>query len=99
MEKVKTKIVLTIIVASLIVIGIAVFLLNSAGVQRSLKDIQSNYTGGLKRTVEVLDYSGNVIRTYSGKIDIEEKTNNEIKFELDGKRYIIYNCPVIVEEK
>lgn len=56
--------------------------------------------GGLDRIVTVYDNSGNPIATYEGKIDIEESEyGNKVKFDLDGKRVILYNCSVIIEEK
>jgi hypothetical protein len=70
---------------------------------REMKDMQSSVTG-LDRTVEVYDYTGNLMKTYKGKIDIQDKNSDgkqtvgKVKFELNGKRVIIYNAVVIVEE-
>ena len=48
----------------------------------------------------VYDYGGNKLKTYEGKIDVEENSNgNKVFFELDGKRVVIYNAVVISEEK
>lgn len=67
---------------------------------RVVKDFDSNMDGGLDRTVTVYDSSGNQIAVYEGKIDIEDSEyGNKVKFDLDGKRVILYNCSVIVEEK
>lgn len=67
---------------------------------RAVKDFDSNMDGGLDRTVTVYDNSGNQIAVYEGKIDIEDSEyGNKVKFDLDGKRVILYNCSVIVEEK
>ena len=78
-----------------IIVGVvAVFLvitviLNKASVQRTLKSINSEYAGGLDRTVTVYDYSGNEITSYTGKIDVEDsETGGKVKFDLDGKRTI-----------
>ncbi len=88
-----------------IIVGVvAVFLvitviLNKASVQRTLKSINSEYAGGLDRTVTVYDYSGNEITSYTGKIDVEDsETGGKVKFDLDGKRTIIYGGIVIVQE-
>jgi uncharacterized protein YoxC len=88
-----------------IIVGVvAVFLvitviLNKASVQRTLKSINSEYAGGLDRTVTVYDYDGNEIATYVGKIDVEDtETGGKVKFDLDGKRTIIYGGIVIVQE-
>lgn len=67
---------------------------------RTVKDFGSDMTGGLDRTVTVYDNAGNQIAVYEGKIDIEDSEyGNKVKFDLDGKRVILYNCSVIVEEK
>lgn len=62
---------------------------------RAMTDIKSNVTGGLNRTVNIYNYQGELIATYTGKIDLEVSENcNKAKFDLDGKRYIYYNCIV-----
>ena len=74
-------------------------LVGCQSLERDIKDIESDWTG-LDRMVEVYDYSGNLIKTYEGKIDIEDsETGGKIKFDVDGHRYIIYNAIVVVEEK
>ena len=91
----KNKIILTIGVFSLI----AAIFTGCASWERGVKDFTSDFSGGLDRTVEVYDYSGNLLKTYEGRIDIEyTETGNEVKFDLNGKRKIIYNAIVIVEE-
>jgi uncharacterized lipoprotein YehR (DUF1307 family) len=68
--------------------------------KRSIKDTQSEWTGGLNRQVTVYANDGTVIKTYEGKLDIEDtEAGNKIKFDLNGKRVILYNATVIVEEK
>lgn len=68
--------------------------------QRSVKTFRSEYTGGLERKVEVYSSSGQLLRTYEGKLDIEaNEYGNKVLFDIDGKRVIIYNATVIVEEK
>lgn len=62
---------------------------------RMTTDIKSDIGGGLNRTVNIYNYQGELIATYTGKIDLEVSDNcNKIKFDLDGKRYIYYNCTV-----
>lgn len=63
-----------------------------SSLDRALVDIDSDLNGGLNRTINVYTADGNIIATYSGKIDIEENEGGYIKFDLDGKRYIYYNC-------
>lgn len=63
------------------------------------KDIGSSVSG-LNRTLYVYDQNGQLVKTYKGKFDIEvNEYGNKVKFDLDGKRVMIYNMQVIVEEK
>lgn len=75
-------------------------LTSCASVERGMKDMKSELSGGLNRTVNVYSMTGELIKSVEGKIDIEESdSNNKVKFELDGKRYIYYNCMIEVIEK
>jgi hypothetical protein len=95
-KNMKKKIILSIISVCLTIATVT----GCASLDRGIKDINSDIGGGLYRTVEVYDYSGNLLKTYTGKLDIKETaTGNEVKFDLDGKRYIFYNAIVIVEEQ
>lgn len=38
---------------------------------RMVKDIESDYGGGLHRRITVYDYNGNVIQTWEGKFDTQ----------------------------
>jgi hypothetical protein len=79
---------------------IALGVTSCASFERGMKDMKSELSGGLKRTVNVYGRNGDLIASYEGKIDIEDSDNcNKVKFELDGKRYIYYNCQVEVIEK
>ena len=69
----------------------------SEATKRSMKSIQSEYGGGLNRTVTVYDYSGNEIDSWTGKFDVSED-ENKVFFDLDGKRVIIRGGIVINEE-
>jgi hypothetical protein len=93
----KVIILLVIFVA---LIASFIFTFFTATGKRHLKNIVSNTSGGLDRVVTVYDYSENKVKTYEGKIDIEDyEEGSKIKFDLNGKRIIIYNSPVIIEEK
>ncbi len=65
--------------------------------QRSCKTWQSEVSGGLNRTVNVYSYTGELIASYTGRIDVEEN-ESKVLFDLDGKRYIYYNALVEVIE-
>ena len=94
--KMKMKIKIVSLVASL------ALLLTLTGCdeswERTKKDWDSNYNGGLKRSISVYSYDGNLLKTYEGKCDIEENDSNKVLFDIDGKRVIIYNAVVIAEE-
>lgn len=79
---------------SIATLGILSFTGCSASFQRSMTDMKSNWNGGLNRTINVYTYSGDLIATYTGKIDIDDTTEGYVKFDFDGKRYIYYNCTI-----
>lgn len=88
----------------LLLLGLAIIttltLTSCASFERGVKDMKSELSGGLKRTVNVYGRNGDLIASYEGKIDIENTDDaGKVKFELDGKRYIYYNCQVEVIEK
>lgn len=64
-----------------------------------LKDMKSDINGGLNQIVTVYSDTGSPIVVYEGKINIESLKGNRIMFDLDGKRIVLYNCSVIVEER
>lgn len=71
----------------------------SESFKRTAKDIDSNW-GGLNRVATVYDSNGNVIKRYEGKFDVQaDQYGNKVKFDINGKRVLIYNATVIVEEK
>ena len=99
MEKAKKiGIIIAAVLIALILLIAGIYFFRSS-TQRAIKDIQSEYTGGLNRTLNVYSYDGKKIATYEGKIDIAENMNGTVKFQLKGKRYIYYNALVEVIEK
>ncbi|AKQ71752.1 phage protein [Bacillus licheniformis WX-02] len=65
---------------------------------RMTKNFDSAHNG-LERTATVYDQNGNKIKTYKGKFDVEiNDYGNKVKFDLNGKRIMINNAVVIVEE-
>ena len=89
-----------IVIVSLLLIALAMCSC-SESCARSCKDFDSNYNGGLPRTVSVYDLNGNLVKEYTGKFDIE--TDNETYVLWDdemGKRHIIYftTFNVIIDE-
>ncbi len=59
---------------------------------RGVVDLKSDMSGGLNRTINVYTANGDLIATYTGKIDIASNDGGFVKFDYDGKRYIYYNC-------
>lgn len=70
----------------------------TAAWQRTMKSTASNWTGGLNRTVSVYSESGELIKSWSGKFDVDD-SDDEVFFDLNGKRVIIHGGIVINEEQ
>lgn len=90
-----------IICVSAVVSVMLVFLLCSgfASLERFTKTLDSDLNGGLDRIVVIYTYTGEELARYEGKIDLETTNGGKLLFDLDGKRYIYYNCIVEVIEK
>lgn len=83
---------------ALLIIAIMICLCGcTASAKRNWKSIGSNFTGGLERTVTVYDYNGDEIKSWTGKFDVSD-SENEVYFDVDGKRVIIHGGIVINEE-
>lgn len=91
--------VCTFIIAGALIIAIIIIIVSRQSFQRWIKDIKSDYTGGINRTVTVYDYDGNQIESYSGKFDVEYKSDGTVKFDIDGKRTIITGGIIINQEE
>lgn len=67
---------------------------------RDIKTTQSEWVGGLDRHISVYSQSGTLLAEYDGKVDIEDtEYGNKVLFDLNGKRTIVYNAVVIIQEK
>ena len=95
------RIITIVVVAVLIFVALIVYgLFGTQSGQRAIKDIESDWGGGIERVVTVYDINGNVLKTYQGKFDIEYDSDR-IKFDdEEGKRHIIFYSTgtVIVDE-
>ena len=78
-------------------IGVTLFA-SSSSVKRNVKSVTSDLGGGLERTVTLYDYTGKKIERWTGKFDVSE-SENEVYFDVDGKRVIIHGGIVVNEEK
>lgn len=65
--------------------------------KRGWKSAVSDFSGGIDRTVTVYDYDGDEIKHWTGKFDVSD-SENEVYFDLNGKRVIIHGGIVIDEE-
>lgn len=86
-----------------LICAMTIGLTGCASCERLGKDLSSDFGNGLNRTIYVYDMTGNLLKTYEGKIDIEEtESDNKVKFDItdnQNQRIIVYNAIVIVEEK
>ena len=64
---------------------------------RSVKSVSSDISGGINRTVTLFDNAGNKLKSWHGKIDLESN-DQEVFFDLNGKRVIIQGGIVVSEE-
>lgn len=86
-------------------IGGAIFYLNTESGKRAIKDMESEMGGGINRTVAVYDVSGELIKTYEGKFDVEvgnTSGNPYIVFDDENnKRHIVYYTTgtIFIDEK
>lgn len=65
--------------------------MNAESFKRWQKDLESEYDGGLQRTITVIDKDGEILREYSGSIDIQSTDGDKLVFVMEGKKYIVYN--------
>lgn len=95
-EETSTKIITWLVVIVFLVAmygGVYWYFHNTASGARSLIDEKSELRNGLDRTINIYTADGNIIKTYTGKIDLEAD-QSYVKFDWEGKRYIYYNCYV-----
>lgn len=84
----KKKII--VVLMSVLIMGFT--LTGCASWDRMITDIKSDVGNGLNRTIKVYTANGELLAEYQGKIDIEMSEGGYVKFDLNGKRYIYYNC-------
>ena len=84
----------------LLFIGMSWWYNNTASGSRALKSQESNFNNGIERRVEVYDATGNLIKTYEGKFDIEYDDDRILFDDENGLRHVIYypTGTVIVDE-
>lgn len=90
------KRILCLVIAAVVVMSC---LVGCESMDRELKTLDSEFGGGLNRTITIYDQNGQVIKQYKGKADIEcNEYGNKVLFDINGKRVVTYNAVVIAEE-
>ena len=95
-----STVVISIAVAIVVLAGMLWWFRSTEAGRREMKSQQSNFSGGIDRTVRVYDMNGGLIQEYSGKFDVDYD-NDRIIFDDDsGKRHVIYypTGTVIIDE-
>ena len=82
------------IIATMALVGT---LSGCASCSRSMKSISSDFDGGLERKVTLYSNTGEELDSWEGKLDLSS-SEEEIFFDLNGKRVIIHGGIVVVEE-
>lgn len=88
----KTK-AFALVAASVLCIGLS----GCASCSRFNKSMASDFGGGLHRKVTLYDYDGEVLREWEGTFDVAEN-DQEVYFDIDGKRVIIQGGIIVNEE-
>lgn len=86
------------LVILLVLIICAMSLIGCESWSRSVKSVKSDLGGGLDRTVTVYSYDGTVIKSWTGKFDVSENSNETFFDDENGKRVIIQGGIIINEE-
>ena len=81
-----------ILAATLIIGALSIGTTGCSSCSRMYVDLKSAITNGLDRPINVYTANGDLIATYSGKIDIDTNDGGYVKFDFEGKRYVYYNC-------
>ncbi len=89
------------VVIYLLLAGMLWYFNNTADGARRLKSQESNFNGGIERTVRVYDVKGDLIQQYDGKFDVDYDDNRIIFDDENDKRHVIYypTGTVIIDEK
>lgn len=94
-KRIFTSLGVVLVAGSLIIgafTGLHWYYTETAEGRRAVIDQQSNINNGLERTINILNADGEVIRTYTGVIDIEGNDGGYVVFDYNGRRYTYYNC-------
>ena len=89
-----------IIISTFILFGMLFYYNNTASGARAYKTQESNFNMGIQREVTVFDATGNIIKQYEGKFDVEYDNDRILFDDEKGHRHIIYypTGTVIIDE-
>lgn len=89
-----------IIISAFVLFGMHFYYNNTASGARAYKTQESNFNMGIQREVTVFDATGNIIKQYEGKFDIEYDDDRILFDDENGHRHIIYypTGTVIIDE-
>ena len=86
------------VVAILLLLGAIMYNPFTESGLRAIKSLQSDWAGGLERTVTVYDEHGDVLQEWHGTFDLDNN-DQEIYFDVEGRRVVIQGGIVIVQEE
>ncbi len=87
-----------IIISTIVVVILSIFVLiglhwyygNTQSGSRALKSQESDFSNGIQREVKVYDATGNLIKEYKGRFDLEYDNDRILFDDENGNRHIIY---------
>lgn len=86
------------ILSTILVGALSLSFVGCTSMESKMKDHESN-TKGLHRKVTVISNTGEEVKTYESKnMRIQDGDGGTITMDFDGKRVIICNAQVIIEE-
>lgn len=86
-------------IAALAIIIAAATFTSCESCSREMHSIQSDFSGGLYRTVTLLDYEGDTLKVWEGKFDVQFTERNSAYWDMNGKRIMIQGGIIVNEEK
>ncbi len=98
----KTISVMVAVIAVLIMYAVFRWYYSStASGLRAIKSQESNFTNGIEREVTVYSMTGEPIKHYEGRFDVDYDNDRIIFDDENGKRHVIYypTGTVIIDEK
>lgn len=88
------------ILSLFVLIGMFWYYNNTAAGARAYKTQESNFNMGIERKVTVYDATGNILKEYEGKFDVEYDDDRILFDDEKGLRHVIYypTGTVIIDE-